>query len=78
MPVPATAELIFATVHAQAHSNQGVKMRNVRDVLKAIGGWIGRVLTAEIFPEDTARVLPVSPIPPTVRLHREGDERRAP
>ena len=52
-------------------------MRNVRDILKAIGGWIGRMLTAEIFPEDTARVLPVSPIPPAVKLHREGDGRRS-
>jgi hypothetical protein len=53
-------------------------MRNVRDVLKAIGGWVGRLLTTEIFPEDTARVLPVSPIPPAVRLHRDGEGHRTP
>jgi hypothetical protein len=49
------------------------KMKDVRHVLTVIGGWLGRVLTTEIFPEDMARVLPVSPIPPVVRLHREGE-----
>lgn len=51
-------------------------MRKVRSVLKAVADRIVRLLMTEIFPEDTARVLPVSPIPPAVRVHRDGDHRR--
>jgi hypothetical protein len=36
---------------------------------------IGRLLTMRMFPDDTAPVLPVSPIPPAVRLHREDENR---
>ena len=45
-------------------------MTNVRAVLNAIANWIGRLLTAQILPDATARVLPVSPVPPPGRIHR--------
>lgn len=44
--------------------------------LRTLVDRIGRLLTMEIFPEDTAPVLPVSPLPPAVTIHREGDDRR--
>jgi hypothetical protein len=52
-------------------------MRSVRQLMKAMADRIGRLLMTEIFPEDTARVLPVSPFPPAVRIHRESDEPRS-
>jgi hypothetical protein len=52
-------------------------MTSARRILKAIADRIALLLTTEIFPEDTARVLPVSPIPPAIRIHRESDEPRS-
>jgi hypothetical protein len=51
-------------------------MTNVGFALRTLMNRIGRLLTMEIFPEDTAPVIPVSPIPAPVRLHREKGERR--
>jgi hypothetical protein len=52
-------------------------MTSVGFALRTLADRIGRLLTTEIFPEDTALVVPVSPIPPPIRIHREADERRS-
>jgi hypothetical protein len=44
--------------------------------LRTLAERIGRLLTTEIFPADTAPVLPVSPMPQAVRIHRDGEDRR--
>jgi hypothetical protein len=51
-------------------------MKRLRDAFKTIADNIGRMLTKELFPRDTAQVIPVSPFPPAVRIHREGEDRR--
>ena len=53
-------------------------MTSVRHALMAIADRIGRLLMMEVFPDDTAPVIPVSPIPPPIRIHRATDEPRPP
>jgi hypothetical protein len=52
-------------------------MTNLGFALRTLADRIGRLLTMELFPDDTAPVIPVSPIPPAVRIHRETSERRS-
>jgi hypothetical protein len=51
-------------------------MRSLRDTWMLVADWIARALTRDLLPDDTARVIPVSPIPPGVRIHDEGEDRR--
>ena len=46
--------------------------------LRTLADRIGRLLTMEVFPDDTAPVVPVSPIPPEIRIHPERGEPRSP
>ena len=53
-------------------------MTSVGFALRTLMDRIGRLLTMELFPEDTAPVIPVSPIPPPIQIHHETGERRSP
>jgi hypothetical protein len=44
--------------------------------LRTLMDRIGNLLTRERLPDDVAPVLPVSPIPPAVRIHSEAEDRR--
>jgi hypothetical protein len=52
-------------------------MTSIELALRTLAERIGRLLTKELFPTDTAPVLPVTPVPPSVRIHRATDEDRS-
>jgi hypothetical protein len=55
---------------------EGSDMTSFGFALRELMDRIARLLTREIFPDDTAPVVPVSPIPSAIRIHREPEQRR--